>query len=251
VQKGYLYNNFTQKGQAHFIDKKEGLKHWQELYAVAKQPVADTEAQSVSIPSQLSLHSDNDEPANSKNALLVQGSMLLTTVKSGLMLIHIRRAQERIWYERLLEEWNSGNTPSQQLLFPISYETAAPDALLLTEALDDLARIGFDIAPFGPKSFVIQGTPTALPSGEEKNLLDEVIEQLKHGASDAVNNKRSEMLLTHMARRLSLNKQAINQPEAQQALIDELFACGQPEYTPDGKKVFTIIKRETLDDMLG
>jgi DNA mismatch repair protein MutL len=250
VQKGYLYNNFTQKGQAHFIDKKEGLKHWQELYAVAKQPTADTEAQSVSIPSQPSLHSDNDEPANSKNALLVQGSMLLTTVKSGLMLIHIRRAQERIWYERLLEEWNSGNTPSQQLLFPISYETAAPDALLLTEALDDLARIGFDIAPFGPKSFVIQGTPTALPSGEEKNLLDEVIEQLKHGASDAVNNKRSEMLLTHMARRLSLNKQAIHQPEAQQALIDELFACGQPEYTPDGKRVFTIIKREELDDML-
>lgn len=251
VQKGYLYNNFTQKGQAHFIDKKDGLKHWQDLYAVAKQPPTDTEIPSVSIPSQSTLHSDNDEPANSKNALLVQGSMLVTTVKSGLMLIHIRRAQERIWYERLLEEWNSGNTPSQQLLFPISYETSAPDALLLTEALSDLARIGFDIAPFGPKSFVIQGTPTALPSGEEKNLVDEVLEQLKHGASDAVDNKRSEILLTHMARRLSRNKQSIHQPEAQQALIDELFACGQPEYTPDGKKVFTIIKREELDGMLG
>lgn len=249
VEKGYLFNNFTQRGQAHFIDKNEGLKHWQELYAVAKQPDADTS--SISLPSQPSLHSDNDEPANSKNALLVQGSMLLTTVKSGLMLIHIRRAQERIWYERLLEEWNSGNTPSQQLLFPISYETAAPDALLLTEALDDLGRIGFDIAPFGPNSFVIRGTPTALPSGEEKNLLDEVIEQLKHGASDVVDNKRAEMLLTHMARRLSRNKQAIHQPESQQALIDELFACGQPEYTPDGKRVFTIIKREELDDMLG
>lgn len=251
VQKGYLFNNFTQKGQAHFIDKNEGLRHWQELYAVAKQPIADSEAHSVSIPSQSTLHSDNDEPANSKNALLVQGSMLLTTVKSGLMLIHIRRAQERIWYERLLEEWNSGNTSSQQLLFPISYETSAPDALLLTEALSALTRIGFDIAPFGPKSFVIQGTPTALPSGEEKNLIDEVIEQLKHGASDAVDNKRSEILLTHMARRLSRNKQAIHQPEAQQALIDELFACGQPEYTPDGKKVFTIIKREDLDQLLG
>jgi DNA mismatch repair protein MutL len=137
------------------------------------------------------------------------------------------------------------------LLFPISYETATADALLLTEALPDLARIGFDIAPFGPKTFVIQGTPTALPPGEEKNLIDEVIEQLKHGASDAVDNKRSEILLTHMARRLSRNRQAIHQPEAQQALIDELFACSQPEYTPDGKKIFTIIRKETLDDMLG
>ncbi|MBL7718546.1 MAG: DNA mismatch repair endonuclease MutL [Flavipsychrobacter sp.] len=249
VQKGYLFNNFTQKGQAHFIDKNDGLKHWQELYAIAKQPGSSDNA--ISLPSQPTLHADNDDPANSKNALLVQGSMLLTTVKSGLMLIHIRRAQERIWYERLLEEWNSGNTPSQQLLFPITYETATADALLLTEALPDLARIGFDIAPFGPKTFIIQGTPTALPSGEEKNLLDEVIEQLKHGASDAVNNKRSEILLTHVARRLSRNKQGIHQPEAQQALIDELFACTQPEYTPDGKRVFTIIRREALDEMLG
>ncbi|HYD20994.1 MAG TPA: DNA mismatch repair endonuclease MutL [Flavipsychrobacter sp.] len=249
VQKGYLFNNFSQKGQAHFIDKKEGLRHWQELYAVARQPVAEQDV--ISIPSQPSLHSDNDEPANSKNALLVQGSMLLTTVKSGLMLIHIRRAQERIWYERLLEEWNSGNTPSQQLLFPISYDAANADALLLTEALPDLTRIGFDIAPFGPKDFVIQGTPTALPPGEEKNLLDEVIEQLKHGASDAVENKRSELLLSHMARRLSRNKHAIQQPEGQQALIDELFACTQPEYTPDGKKVFSIIRKEELDELLG
>ena len=248
VQKGYLFNNFSQKGQAHFIDKKEGLRHWQELYAVARQPIAEQDV--ISIPSQSSLHSDNDEPANSKNALLVQGSLLLTTVKSGLMLIHIRRAQERIWYERLLEEWNSGNTPSQQLLFPISYEAANADALLLTEALPDLARIGFDIAPFGLKDFVIQGTPTALPSGEEKNLLDEVIEQLKHGASDAVENKRSELLLTHMARRLSRNKHSIQQPDGQQALIDELFACSQPEYTPDGKKVFSIIRKEELDDLL-
>jgi DNA mismatch repair protein MutL len=249
VQKGYLYNNFTQKGQAHFIDKNEGLRHWQQLYAVAKQPEADTE--SISIPSQPALHTDDDAPANSRNALLVQGAMLLTTVKSGLMLIHIRRAQERIWYERLLEEWNAGNTPSQQILFPISYETSVPDALLLAEALPDLVRIGFDIAPFGPKTFVIQGTPTALPSGEEQNLLDEVIEQLKHNASDAVDNKRSEMLLTHMARRLSRNKHAIQQPEGQQALIDELFACSQPEYTPNGKRVFSIIKKEALDDMLG
>jgi DNA mismatch repair protein MutL len=251
VEKGYLFNNFSQKGQAHFIDKKDALRHWQELYAVANQPSAGPEASAISIPSQSTLIADNDEPANSKNALLVQGAMLLTTVKSGLMLIHIRRAQERIWYERLLEEWNAGNTPSQQLLFPISYEASAADALLLTDALPDLARVGFDIAPFGAKTFVIQGTPTALPSGEEKNLLDEVIEQLKHGAADAVENKRTEMLLTHMARRLSRNKHAIQQPEGQQALIDELFACSQPEYTPDGKRVFTIIRKEQLDDMLG
>jgi DNA mismatch repair protein MutL len=166
------------------------------------------------------------------------------------MVIHIRRAQERIWYERLLEEWNNGQTPSQQLLFPVSYELPPHDGLLLTEVLADLARIGFDIAPFGKNTFVVQGVPTALPSGEEKNVLDEVVDQLRHEANDAV-AQRSDKLLAQLARRLSRNKHAIQQPEGQQALIDELFACTQPEYTPDGKKVFTMLRKETLDEMLG
>jgi DNA mismatch repair protein MutL len=92
--------------------------------------------------------------------------------------------------------------------------------------------------------------PTELPAGEEKNVLDEVIEQLKHEATDAV-SKRSDMLLDNMARRLSRNIDAIQHIDGQQALIDELFACTQPEYTPSGKKVFTLIKQVDLEGMLG
>jgi len=50
---------------------------------------------------------------------------------------------------------------------------------------------------------------------------------------------------------LSRNKHALQQPEGQQALIDELFACSQPEYAPDGKKVFTLLPKDELDSMLG
>jgi DNA mismatch repair protein MutL len=200
---------------------------------------------------QTTLHTESETAATAqKNTLLVQGELLVTTVKSGLMLVHIRRAQERIWYERLLEEWNSGATPSQQLLFPVSCELNAQDALLLNEALPDLARIGFDIAPFGQNTYVVQGVPTDLPAGEERNVIDEVIDELKHESADST-SKRSERLLAQMARRLSRNKFAIQQPEGQQALIDELFACSQPEYTPAGKKVFTMVRKEDLDGLLG
>ena len=149
-----------------------------------------------------------------------------------------------------MQEWNTGQTPSQQLLFPVSYDLPPHDAILLNEVLSDLARIGFDIAPFGQNTFVVQGVPTALPSGEEKNVLDEVLDQLRHESNDAV-GRRSDKLLIQLARRLSWNKHAIQHPEGQQALIDELFACTKPEYTPDGKKVFTMVKKDTLDDMLG
>lgn len=260
TQRGYLYNTFTDKNQAHFIERKDSLKQWKDLYEIAKVPLADIGA--ISSPSATPGYPDSStmqgsilsgaesEGKGGGNMMLVHGAMLATTVKSGMMLIHIRRAQERIWYERLLDEWNSQDTPSQRVLFPITYEASPQDAVLLTEVLADLARIGFDIAPFGQNTFAVQGTPSGLPTGEEKNVLDEVIDHLKHESPDAV-NKRTEMLLVHMARRLSRNKHAIIQPEGQQALIDELFACSQPEYTPDGKRVFVMIKKEDLENMLG
>ena len=264
--KGYLYNTFSDKDQAHFIERKDSLRRWKDLYEIAKVPDSSQSAggpfdsardeqsfggtrEDQNLQGSL-LTGAETENKGSNGMMLIHGSMLATTVKSGMMLIHIRRAQERIWYERLLAEWNSQNTPSQQVLFPISYETSPQDAVLLTEVLADLARIGFDIAPFGQNTFAVQGIPSGLPAGEEKNVLDEVLDHLKHESPDAV-SKRTELLLAHMARRLSRNKHAIMQPEGQQGLIDELFACSQPEYTPDGKKVFVMIRKEDLEQMLG
>ncbi len=255
VEKGYLYNTFSQKNQAHFIDRSQGMQQWKELYAIAATPPAPRPELAPPVmqePVQQTFiqQEDTQTQSGNRNLLLVQGSMLVTTVKSGMMLVHIRRAQERIWYERLLEQWNSGHSASQQLLFPVSLELAPQDAILLQEVLTDLTRIGFDISPFGQHTFVVQGVPSALPSGEEKPVIDEVLDQLRHESSDAVGH-RTDRLLRQMARRLSVNRQAIHQAEAQQALIDELFACSQPEYAPDGKKVFTMLRKEQLEALLG
>lgn len=253
TQQGYLYNVFTDRNQAHVVERKDALKAWKSLYEIAQSPSipsSDDIPTQQTMPSQATLMSDGPNGTeDSNNMLLVHGDMLVTTVKSGLMLIHIRRAQERIWYERLLDQWNNQGAPSQQILFPTSYELSPQDAVLLTEVLPDLARIGFDITPFGQHTFVVQGIPSGMPAGEEKNVIDEVVEHLKHESPDAV-SRRTELLLAHMARRLSRNKHAVMQPEGQRALVDELFACNQPEYTTSGKKVFAMIKRDMLDGML-
>ena len=247
THKGFLYNTFTEKNQAHFLQKSDSLKNWKELYKVAstqpENPLATTQSST--------LQSENTliPTGSHQNILLVHNSMLLTTVKSGIMLIHIRRAQERIWYERLLQEWNDDNVPSQQLLFPTTYELSLQDSLLLTERLTDLSRVGFDIVPFGKNTFVIQGVPSGLPAGEELIILQEILERIKNESNETA-SFHSEKLLVQLARTLSQNKHAIQHNEGQQALIDELFACSQPELTPDGKKIFTILQREQLDALL-
>lgn len=248
AQQSYLGNTFSNKGQAHFIEKNDSLKKWKELYEIATDDSLPQQTEPVQEVVQTNLH--NTTPQETvHNIILVQGSMLVTTVKSGLMLVHIRRAQERIWYERLLLQWNTGDAPSQRVLFPSSYEFSPQDSILLNDALADLGRVGFDISPFGKNTFVVQGIPSGLPAGEEKNVLDEVIDQLKHEANDAT-TKRTERFLANMAKRLSRNTVAIGQKENQQALIDELFACSQPELTTDGKKIFTMLRKDELDKLL-
>ncbi len=256
TRKGYLFNTFSEGGQAHLIERSDNLKHWKELYEIANTPAATNinatpqPAETYSTQGSI-LSSDNSTEGKGKGSMmLIQGAILAATVKSGMMLIHVRRAQERICYERLLKEWNNDNAASQRILFPASYELAPQDALLLNEALPDLVRMGFDISALGKNTFAVQGVPPGLPAGEEKNVLDEVVEQLKHESPDVV-SKRSELLLAGMARRMAGNTVAITQPEGQQALIDELFACSQPELTPDGKRTFTMLKRDELEGMIG
>lgn len=255
ASEGYLGNTFSNKGQAHFVEKNDSLKKWKDLYEIANtdEPIAGGNQQHAEQPVESSqgslMNTSTPTGENVNNILLVQGSTLVTTVKSGLMLIHIRRAQQRIWYERLLEHWNNGDAPSQQVLFPVSYELPPQDFILLSDVLPDLARIGFDISPFGKNTVVVQGIPSGLPPGEEKNILDDIVEQLKHESPDAT-SKRSERLLANMAARLSRNVAAMTHKENQQALIDELFACAQPEYTTDGKKIFTLMRKDELDKLL-
>ncbi len=266
VQNGYLFNVFTTENQAHRIERKDSLKAWKSLYEIAQTPVetppgadqisfepqqyAAARIMGSDMPVQGNVYNDAQQGVAGTNMLVIHGDLLATPVKSGLMMVHIRRAQERIWYERLQREWRSNAAPSQRILFPASYELPPQDAMLLQELMPDLARIGFDIASLGQYTFAFQGLPPGLLPGEEKNIIDDIIDELKHESANA-GEQRTEVLLAQMARRLSRNTDAIAQPEAQQALIDELFACTQPEFTPGGKKVFVLIRTDSINAMLG
>jgi DNA mismatch repair protein MutL len=242
TEKGYLFNSFTQRNQAHFIDDRNSRQQWKQLYEIAQQ---QPEADHIQ-PSSASLYQQTEtQPSNGK-VMLLHENYLVSTIKSGFMFLHIRRAQERIWYERLQAEWNDGIVTSQRLLFPMSVELTPQDAGLLQEILPDLQRMGFDVEPFGNNSFVVHAAPAALRQGEEKSMLEEMLEQLKHESHQAKGNYGDKMI-AQLAKKLSFYTGTLHQQEAQQTLVDELFACAQPEYTPRGKKVFYILRKEMLE----
>ncbi len=266
TERGYLFNVFQSENQAHVVERKDSLKQWKSLYEIAARPegyIASAPMPSPGneyvLPSQGVMYNTNSEQADSSgNMMLIHGTYLATPVKSGVMLIHVRRAQERITYERLLRQYNDGSAPSQQVLFPVTYELPPQDALLLKEIAPDLKKMGFSISYNQDYSneqaltftFMVDGTPPSLPAGEEKNIIDEILENIKHEAPDAI-SARTETVLAQMAVRMASGAQAMNTRELQEALVDELFACAQPEYSPRGRKVFAIILTENMEELLG
>lgn len=172
---------------------------------------------------------------------------IITSVKSGVLVIHQKRALERILYEQLSA--NGAQIINQQLLFPIYIEVNAGDSMILTEMLDDFRYLGYDIVKESDvdNNFIIKGVPADLPLGNEQDLIEAVIEQIKYDANVTKDLRRDKMVRT-MVKRMAQPKKL--QQEESQALIDELFACIQPQYSPDGGKVFNILSQNVIEAML-
>lgn len=172
---------------------------------------------------------------------------LIATTKSGVMLIDHKRAQERIYYERLAQRYQTQKSASQQILFPLMLELNPGDAALLQEALPILKRIGLDLGAMGGNAFAIQGAPPEVPSGKEQGLVESILEGMKNESSTFRLADYDQVLRTTAKRMSELQRLT---PEQAEQLIDQLFATSQPEYTPNGQRILRIISEQEMEEML-
>jgi DNA mismatch repair protein MutL len=254
TRKGYLFQSFSEGGKAHFLEKSSDRQQWKD-----QQERLFSEMPSLpSLPSFNEVFSEQpqgeeqaelsfEEGSSHQQPVLQWRDYLISTMKSGLLIMHQKRALERIQYERLLERSNREHTVTQQLLFPGTLQLSPSDAALLEELLPFLRKLGYDISPFGSHTYAVQGAPPDVPAGREQALLEEILEQMKH-ESAALKDQQQEKLLRTVSKRIA--QPSLLTAAAAQALIDELFACAQPQYAPDGARVFTVLPGESLENLL-
>lgn len=244
---GYLQQSFREKGKAFFLEKSDDFKQWQTQRSALfpEMPEAPRTQQDAPppVPESAPVFSFGEE-GNTQQPVIQWREYLIGTVKSGLLLVHHRRAMERILYERFLQRIAAQQALSQKVLFPSTFQVAPQDAALFEELLPELQQTGFDIQPLGQYTFAINGVPPDLAAGDEQALLEDILEDLKH-ESKLQKDKYREAVLRTTVRRIP--KPSVYHHEAAQALIDELFACARPEHTPSGKLVFTIFPKEKMD----
>jgi len=242
----------------------ENLRHWQRLYEGMELIEKNSAGQSeegefleTAVQFEVRSSAENsamDDDAGSfskgqKEPYQIHGQYIVSHIKSGFLLIDQQAASERILYERYLEALGSQPIATQKLLFPKNLELPAADAALLRDILDEVNRLGFEIAEFGGNAFVIHGTPADLSGVSEEALLEKVLAQYKDNLELELGTQ--DNLARAMARNAAVRRgQPLSVPEMQD-LTDRLFACAVPFSSPSGRKCFITFELEELQKRFG
>lgn len=189
-----------------------------------------------------------DKMAPSKSVLTLNGKYIITTSGSGLMVVNINRAMERILYERFLSALSRNEHVTQTALFPVSVQVGVENMCLFSEHAQMLEGLGFDISPFGTDAIVVNGVPEgySAEAGKVQSMIGDLLLIL---ADD--HNSLPEVMTANMASRFarlgSLSGDPVTNPVEAQRLIEQLLACSNAEFTSSGRRIITIIPVDEIE----
>ena len=184
-----------------------------------------------------------EEAQSNAQYLQVNQSYIVTTVKSGLLVIDQQLAHSRVLFEKYLKELENHSGVSQQELFPQALSLNVNDASLLKEMLPELENLGFALEQANPTTFMINGTPTDAAGCDAVALLEKILDNYKINRTDLQLDRKLDLAKT-LATQLSIKPQTKLSEMEMQNLVDQLFACNVAEVAPNGKKIFVILNME-------
>ncbi len=254
-----LYKTFTQKHQAHFINSKSDLEHWDDSSFEKKNH--DQDDTQIKIPGDVEKKYESSFPSflkenkktkkpSSDQFIQVHKAFIIAQNENGFIVIHQQNAHERVLYDKFVNAMKGKAIAIQRSLFPVTLELTPADAVLFNELLPDLYLLGYHAEPFGNNTFIIQGSPADVSEGNEKFTLEKMLDQYKHFSMDVTFNKR-EKLLRSMAWQQSVKAGTYLSHDEVKNLVEDIFNCEICNTTPNGKPVFLEFKKDELEKMFG
>lgn len=238
---------------------------WEQLYdIVSSGPSTPSEKDRSLFPADegdLSPLAPHPSPLNTDLSPLhyqYKGCYIMTAVKSGLMIIDQHRADVRIRYERYLQQLENHTVATQQLLFPESVRFSPAESVVLQKMLPSLTAMGFDLSDLGGNSFAVNGIPAGLEGVDPVTLIRQIVadsedDSLSDDSAAVKSTVNSQLSTVNSKVALSLAQcvatpygQVLSNDEMEQ-IINELFACSNVNYTPNGKSVLTILPQTDIE----
>ena len=233
--------------------QKQTPVDWEQLYANIKKPEPAQDYHIEDLPANKeNLFADEvqNQMEMSSSHFQYRGQYILTPVQTGLMMVDQHRAHVRILYEEFLKQIEGQKASSQGLLFPEILQLAPSDAFLFQDMTDELQSLGFDIESLGGGSFSVNGVPADLEGTNPVLVLTQMVEAVKEKETGADNELQHRIALV-MARNASVITGQVLSNQEMESLLAELFQCQNPNLTPTGKVIVSILEHTQIEKMFG
>lgn len=249
----FLFQSFTQTGQAHFLNKKEDVRNWKDMYKIqsewnktpgtmaSQNPEEQTQINDIIEPEQDVFFKDDFK----QEFIQIHSAYIIASTKQGILLIDQKLAHQRVLYEKF-EKADTQAVSIQKCLHPQKFELQAADVAMLQEILPDLLNLGYEIDHFGKFTFLIQGVPADVKPGNEIASIEKILEDFKHSGSELKLDKREHLIRTLSYQKSIAHGKKLSSSEMEN-LIQELFLCEQPQLTPSGKKIFARLSSKEIE----
>ncbi|SHI98502.1 DNA mismatch repair protein MutL [Mesonia phycicola] len=189
---------------------------------------------------------DDDKKTESGNTFQLQKKFIISSLKSGLLVIDQHRAHTRILYEDLLKSITVKAAISQQLLFPLVLQFSQQETAMLKELKDSLVQTGFVFERIDTHEVEIKGIPNLISESEVSILLDQLLSDFENEIPES-GFTQTDLLAKSLAKSMAIKTGAVLDKVEQIAIVNGLFACKEPNVTPSNRRVFTTLSADDLE----
>ncbi|PWH83309.1 DNA mismatch repair endonuclease MutL [Algibacter marinivivus] len=231
--------------------KKEPASSWDGLYVGLESKGNNskqdfTEVQFESEESTASIFEEDNQVEQKNTTYQLHNKYIVSTIKSGMLVIDQHRAHQRVLYEDFLKNLTIKEAASQQLLFPLQLHFSPQDIAIINQLKDDLEHTGFVFSSVNEESVDITGVPVGVPESEVSIILEQLISDVENEVPDS-HFSASDLLAKSMAKSLAIKTGQSLQKDEQEHLVNKLFACKEPNVSPTNRTTFVTMSVDELD----
>lgn len=170
---------------------------------------------------------------------------LLLPATDGIMLIDQHRAHICVLYEELHRHLQNRQGVMQQVLFPDVIDLSTEESNLLQQLQEDLHFLGFDITQIAKNSFSVDGVPAELQGRNASEILLNILHSVKETGSNTQHEWEQSVILSLAQDAAIQQGKHLSETESKD-LLQRFFALKENQFTPDGKRVVTLINDEEI-----
>ena len=231
--------------------KKEPTTDWESLYVGVeskgnqnKHDFSDLQFETEEHTA--SIFDDDNQIEQSNTTYQLHNKYIVSTIKSGMLIIDQNRAHQRVLYEDFLKNLTIKEAASQQLLFPLQLHFSSQDIVIVNQLKADLEHTGFVFSNIESETVNIIGVPIGVPESEVSIILEQLISDVENEVPDS-NFSATDLLAKSMAKSLAIKTGQSLKKDEQEHLVNKLFACKEPNVSPTNRATFITMSVDELD----